>query len=394
MKKEDLISETPFRKQKGFQDQYLKIIPPTAKDLAIEQKIQSLKSHHAYNQLSIDQKSIFELIGESYQKKLLNHVLEPKHFVLSGHEVLEYDQLDEEQIPRYLVYRYRYNKYPQLKIVDNFPPCLQIEPSSLCNFRCIMCYQSDESFSSKSSQLMGHMSLDLFKQIVDQSEGNIEAITLASRGEPFLNPHIADMLLYCKGKFLALKINTNASLLSDANIHAILSSDVQTIVFSVDAADKELYEKIRVKGNFDRLVKNLRRFQEIKTTQYPKAKIITRITGVKINDQQNMHDMEKRWSEYADVVAFTTYTPWQDTYHNEVNSILEPCTEFWRRMFVWQDGAINPCDVDYKSQLSQWNVSKMNISEIWRSQGYNAMRQIHLDQQRNRLEPCKRCVIT
>ena len=34
---------------------------------------------------------------------------------------------------------------------------------------------------------MGHMSIDVFKKCIDELEGNIEAITFASRGEPTLN---------------------------------------------------------------------------------------------------------------------------------------------------------------------------------------------------------------
>ena len=36
--------------------------------------------------------------------------------------------------------------------------------------------------------------MDLFKKIIDNLEGNIEAITFASRGEPTLNSNFSDML--------------------------------------------------------------------------------------------------------------------------------------------------------------------------------------------------------
>ena len=53
------------------------------------------------------------------------------------------------------------------------------------------------------------------------------------------------MLAYTNDKFLNLKINTNASLLNENKIHAILSSGVKTLVFSADAADEKLYAKLR-----------------------------------------------------------------------------------------------------------------------------------------------------
>ena len=65
------------------------------------------------------------------------------------------------------------------------------------------------------------------------------------------------MLKYTAGKFLNLKINTNASLLNEEKIHAILSSGVKTLVFSADAADPELYKKLRVNGSLETTLKIL-----------------------------------------------------------------------------------------------------------------------------------------
>ena len=54
-------------------------------------------------------------------------------------------------------------------------------------------------------------------------------------------------------------------------------------------------------------------------------------------------------------------------------------------MFVCQDGKVNPCDYDYKSELSKWNVKNNSISEIWNSKEYNKYRCMHLDNVRKSL---------
>ena len=54
---------------------------------------------------------------------------------------------------------------------------------------------------------------------------------------------------------------TSVSILTDKLIHTILSSDVQTMAFSIDAADKDLYEKLRVNGKFEKTLKNVERFK-------------------------------------------------------------------------------------------------------------------------------------
>ena len=83
---------------------------------------------------------------------------------------------------------------------------------------------------------MGSMCLDLYKKIVDEAEGNIEFLSLASRGEPLVCREFAGMMEYSIGKFLNLKVNTNASLMTEAHCHALLCGGARTIVFSADAA--------------------------------------------------------------------------------------------------------------------------------------------------------------
>ena len=98
------------------------------------------------------------------------------HLILKKHENVELKKISEKNLERYFVYRYKFNIYPKIKKIDNYPPCVQIEPTSICNYRCIMCYQADKSFSSKSKGFMGHMSLDLFKKCIDELEEKVEAI--------------------------------------------------------------------------------------------------------------------------------------------------------------------------------------------------------------------------
>lgn len=313
-------------------------------------------------------------------------------FKINDYEIFELSRVKDSEIFRYLTYRYKYKVYPILKIQDDYPPCVQIEPTSKCNFRCIMCYQSDKSFSSKQNGFMGDLNLENFKKVIDEIEGNVESVTFASRGEPTLNQNLNSFLKYCENKFLALKINTNVSTLNEKLINNLLSSSLQTIVFSIDSADKDIYEKIRVKSKYERLLKNLELFYKIKEKNYSDSKIIIRISGVKINTDQNIDNMISQYEKYADMISFTNMIPWQSSYDNPINDVKEPCTELWRRVFVWQDGKLNPCDYDYKSKLSKYSINDISIKELWNSDYYSDLRKKHLESQRKEVYPCNRCI--
>ncbi len=390
--KSPLITVRPKVKQKGFNPDNIGISAFTKEDTGVYNRILRMTNTSFYRDLSDNHEKLVLKIISGYKNKLEGKSIAKDEHVLSGHELVELESIHDWELFRYLVYRYKYNLYPVLKIFDDYPPCVQIEPVSVCNFRCVFCYQADKTFSNKNFGYMGYMDLGLFKQVIDELEGNVESITLASRGEPTLHKQLGEMLEYMNGKFLAVKVNSNASLLNDKLIHTILSNDVQTLALSIDAADKELYEKLRVNGKFEKTLKNVERFNEIREKEYPTSRLVTRISGVKVNDIQNVDDMVEAWSPYADVVAFTNYTPWESSYENPINDIKLPCTELWRRLFVWWDGKVNPCDYDYKSLLSNWNVKDVGISEIWNSEYYKIFRKKHLNEQRSEYEPCKRCI--
>ena len=86
--------------------------------------------------------------------------------------------------------------------------------------------------------------------------------------------------------------------------------------------------------------------------------------------------MKKFWGVLVDQVAFVDYNPWENSYEKEKNDIIKPCSDLWRRMFIWWDGTTNPCDVDYKSKLSVGKFPDISISDLW-NYIYNNYRNFH-----------------
>ncbi|MBF0384972.1 MAG: SPASM domain-containing protein, partial [Candidatus Omnitrophica bacterium] len=97
--------------------------------------------------------------------------------------------------------------------------------------------------------------------------------------------------------------------------------------------------------------------------------------------------------EFADQITFVKYNPWENVYRADLSDTDIPCSDLWRRMFIWYDGKINPCDTDYKSSLSVGNIEKNDIRSIWRGKKYEALRLKHLKEERKTQHPCNRCVV-
>jgi sulfatase maturation enzyme AslB (radical SAM superfamily) len=291
---------------------------------------------------------------------------------------------------RYLNYRYQFNEYPKTQRLPAFPLVLAVEPTSICNLKCTMCYQSDDSFR-KDKSIMGLMDFELFKKIIDEgAEAGVCSLVLAARGEPLLHPKFVDMIKYAKDKgILEVKINTNATKLTAKKSAELLDSGLDILVFSVDSYVKDRYEKIRVNSDFDLVLANIREFTRQKNER--KTNLKTRINMLLIDPLDSPEEAEKFWSEYVDEFAVGKILPVLDIYNHSEVTDTTPCAHLWERVYIWQDGTLNPCEQDYKSTLSKWSVRDQSIRSIWMDPKYQAYRDAHFSGKKNSLSPCNRC---
>lgn len=329
--------------------------------------------------------------AEGLDAGLRSDILKNLKTVIGNQEIEWISRNGAERLVDYVCYRYKFKNYPRLKKLESFPLHLLIEPTSICNLRCVMCFQSDPSFRTK--EYWGNMDFEFFKNLIDQAmENNCHALTLASRGEPTLHKRFGDMLNYCKNKFFELKINTNAVTLSEELSYQILDAGVDIVVFSIDSHYEEEYQAIRVGAKFETVLNNIKRFAEIRESKDEYKKTSTRISGVYLGTQSKK-DFLDFWGKIVDTVAFVNAFPRWDTYHNYPINSARPCDILWERMYVWFDGTCNPCDFDYKSKLAVGNAKKTPLKETWLGETYNKYRNLHLRGERSSLFPCNLCNI-
>ena len=300
-----------------------------------------------------------------------------------------------ELVFKYLNFRFLFNEVSEKKIVTEYPPYLLIEPVSTCNLKCPFCFQTDGSFTKK--PYMGVMDLSLFKKIIDEAnEIGVGAVTLASRGEPTLHPNLKEMLKYTRTKknIFEIKLNTNASFLTEELCYEIFNSKINQVVISADHYEKTMYEKLRKNANFEKIVKNADMLFDIRK-KFSNNLTEIRISGIdfyKTTDKKKFHDF---WIKRSDHVSIGYAEERWDTYNNKEHpEINDPCENLWDRMYIWFDGKVNPCDADYKSYLSYGSVEKNTIKNLWKNQIIEKLRTEHLCNDRKKTNPCNKCGVT
>ncbi len=161
------------------------------------------------------------------------------------------------------------NRYPYLLTdkpdLPEYPPILQIEPTAACNLRCPQ-KACDQTLIRKHRRKM-FMTLDEFRAIMDEAGPQTGTINFFNFGEPFLHKEAIEMIAYAK------KVNPRTFILSDTNGHffqtgekqeAIVASGIDRLVFSVDGATQDSYEKYRVRGNLRAVLDAMQGIVEIR----------------------------------------------------------------------------------------------------------------------------------
>lgn len=158
-----------------------------------------------------------------------------------------------------------------LKIFDRLPryrhepgdPRLQVrmDITNKCNLLCPMCH-----YPSTVGEHKFDMEPELFQKIVDQVFPLAAWVSLACQYEAFMSRHIEAVLEMCaKGPCTSVGMVSNATLWSERRIGLLVNNPaIETVSVSIDGATKATYEKFRVNGNFDKLVRNLENFAAAK----------------------------------------------------------------------------------------------------------------------------------
>lgn len=136
-------------------------------------------------------------------------------------------------------------------VMRSMPIHLQIEHTTFCNARCIMC---DHAIALNRGSR--HLTPELLLRL-EPLLPFAEEVVLHGNGEPLLNPHLPEILDIYRRCNLRVSLNTNLSVL-DKGIAATLGELCDTLHVSCDGCTKNVYEGIRRGLDFGRFLSNLR----------------------------------------------------------------------------------------------------------------------------------------
>src|ERR1700754_2192772 len=142
-------------------------------------------------------------------------------------------------------------------IMEADPICLYLETTNRCNLLCTTCPRTFEELEPEKD-----MSWELFTSIIDQFP-KIARVVLHGVGEPMLVKELPRMIRYLKDRGVYVLFNTNGTLLTKSNGQALIDAGLDELRVSLDAAESSVFQMVRGKDMFDRIVTNVGNFIEM-----------------------------------------------------------------------------------------------------------------------------------
>jgi len=250
---------------------------------------------------------------------------------------------------------------------------------------------------------------ELFDKVTKHLEPELlEEVFLYNWGEPFLNPHSLEYIRFFADLGAFTEISTNFSMrdFDDDFFEALIDSGLSELKVSLDGASQETYEKYRVRGNFERVVRNMKRLDAIKRSR---RKSYPHVTYRMLLNKHNQHDVEKAGEIAAACGADFNPDPgfwcpdderdeWMvdsvdspgDPGEGEVASIeMGPqlsgasalasttqrvsetddaietyCRQLWDTVIVNANGDVYPCCLIFKPEHEVGNLAEQHIREV------------------------------
>jgi len=251
----------------------------------------------------------------------------------------------------------------------------------------------------------GYMDMKLFKEIIDKVSSSVYDINLSHRGESLLHPQFIEMIEYAKSKNLHLRLNTNATLLTEEKSSQLIKSGLDFISFSFDGFDKETYEKIRRGAKFNNTISNIINFLKIKrdlksSTPYTLLEVLAFPEVIKENVTQRQKFLNYFKFLPLDKIEIKPLHNWGGNLSlssmNEKLSVgkgmkYTPCTNIWYSLTILWDGSVSPCPQDWYNEFSLGNIKERSLSEIWNSEKMVYIRRSISKGEFQKIKICREC---
>lgn len=123
-----------------------------------------------------------------------------------------------------------------------------------CNLACLHCIEESGPGKAFRDELTEPQLFRVLEQVMDHQVPYLSF----SGGEPMLHPLFFEMVEYVSSRNGQLKVETNGHYLTPANCERLKRLGVKAVQVSLDGASRETFNRMRVRGDYDRTLEGIR----------------------------------------------------------------------------------------------------------------------------------------
>jgi len=284
-------------------------------------------------------------------------------------------------------------------VVKEFPLQLDFQLNNRCNLRCIMCPWVEPDNVPDWYEPATEFPYEKFCEIVTDgvSSSCLQAINFEGLNEPLLKNDIATYISFARDAgVLDLTMHTNALLLDKKMSKELIESGLTRLMVSLDAFTEETYCKIRRSNKFDVVMENVAEFLHLRTEANANIPLLRISFVAQPANMAEADDFRMFWAKYADYVFMQDMVDMTQLVHPERYSMTintpQFCTQPFYRMSVKANGDVFPCCCSLGHlYLSEGNVIKNSIRELWKSKHFESVRHLLKSGRYSEIKACKSC---
>lgn len=278
--------------------------------------------------------------------------------------------------------------HAEITLMPPFPRHVNVELSNTCNHSCTFCAYS------LMERTHGNINIErLERWLAEAYDLGSRELGLHSGAEPFVSPHLEHFTGYAKRLgYEYVYISTNASLATPARMKRVIDEGMDSIKFSINAGDRQTYQKIHGRDHFDLVLEHVRFASDYRgKNKKPYLAISFVETG---ENQHTVEALRARTVGWVDeFVSFKASNQngqlpgsgtWIPAAENNV------CAIPFKKLYISWEGFVRVCCNDYENLLAIEDLEGMTLKEAFHSKRFQAFRKRHME---NRLEGtlCHNC---
>ena len=273
------------------------------------------------------------------------------------------------------------------KAVAPFPINALVEISNGCNHKCLFCY------NTLMERRAGKLSKEAYQSFIAKAVSvGLKEVGLYTTGEPFINNDLDWYIHTAKSHGVnRVYITSNGALATREEVERCLKAGLDSIKFSVNAADAASYKLVHGEDDWQLVLDNIADIYSLKTSKYPDLQllgscIMTTVTG----DIKDKHS--SIFSKYFDdtLYIYAGNQGGRNAHHVQkfspgvtLTSLedIKPCEMLWNRWHLTCEGYLTSCCVDYEHDLVYADLAHQDPLEAWNNSIIQDLRERHLTKQ-------------